>query len=101
RERPHGPRLEPDADVPLRGPGTSPGRIQGRMALAGPGRAAPAPISRGERMAFTVVMMAISAAGVGGIWLAKRRLVLPSGEPLNRMAWEGQFTQRSALGTPR
>jgi lysophospholipase L1-like esterase len=52
------------------------------------------PIPRGKRIAFTVVMMSISAAGVGGLWLAKRRLVLPSGEALNRMAWEANFSER-------
>lgn len=52
------------------------------------------PIPRGKRIAFTVVMMSISAAGVAGLWLAKRRLVLPSGEALNRMAWEANFSER-------
>lgn len=40
-------------------------------------------------------MMAVSAAGVAALWLAKRRLILPSGEELNRMAWEANFTERS------
>jgi lysophospholipase L1-like esterase len=54
----------------------------------------PGPIPRGKRIAFTLVMMSISAAGVAGLWLAKRRLILPSGEELNRMAWEANFRER-------
>jgi hypothetical protein len=53
-----------------------------------------APLSRTKKIAFTAVMMSISAAGVAGLWLAKRRLILPSGEALNRMAWEASFTER-------
>jgi GDSL-like lipase/acylhydrolase family protein len=52
------------------------------------------PLSRGKRIAFTVVMMSITAAAAAGLWLAKRRLVKPSGEALNRMAWEASFTER-------
>ena len=52
------------------------------------------PIPRAKRIAFTVVMMSISAAGVAGLWLAQRRLFLPSGEALNRMAWEANFRER-------
>jgi lysophospholipase L1-like esterase len=52
------------------------------------------PPSRGKRIAFTVVMMSITAAAAAGLWLAKRRLVKPSGEALNRMAWEANFTER-------
>jgi hypothetical protein len=39
-------------------------------------------------------MMSITAAAMAGLWLAKRRLVKPSGETLNRMAWEANFTER-------
>ena len=39
-------------------------------------------------------MMAVSGAGVAALWLAKRRLILPSGEELNRMAWQANFTER-------
>ena len=53
-----------------------------------------APLTRGKRIAFTAVMMSIPVAGVAGLWLAKRRLVPPSGEALNRMAWEASFTER-------
>ena len=52
------------------------------------------PLTRGKRAAFTAVMMLISAAGVAGLWLAKRWLILPSGEALNRMAWEASFRER-------
>ena len=54
----------------------------------------PAPLSRAKRIAFTIVMMAITAAALAGLWLAKRRLVKPSGEALNRLAWEANFTER-------
>jgi len=43
---------------------------------------------------FTAVMMSIPAAGVTGLWLAHRRLVQPSGEKLNRLAWEATFRER-------
>jgi lysophospholipase L1-like esterase len=52
------------------------------------------PLSRAKRIAFTAVMLAIPAAGLAGLWLAKRKLVKPSGEALNRMAWEANFTER-------
>jgi hypothetical protein len=55
---------------------------------------AAAPLSRAKKIAFTVVMMSITAAALGGLWIAKRRLVKPSGEGLNRMAWEANFTER-------
>jgi len=54
----------------------------------------PEPLSPGKRIAFTAVMVSITAAAAGGLWLAKRRLVKPSGEALNRMAWEANFTER-------
>lgn len=55
---------------------------------------APDSLSRGKRIAFTAVMVSITAAAAGGLWLAKRHLVKPSGEALNRMAWEANFTER-------
>jgi len=58
------------------------------------------PIPRAKRIAFTLVMMSISAAGVAGLWLAKRRLFLPSGEALNRMAWEANFSERGLAVPP-
>jgi lysophospholipase L1-like esterase len=66
------------------------------------GKATPAApeIPRGKRIAFTVVMMSISAAGVAGLWLAERWLVLPSGEKLNRMAWEANFSERGLAVPP-
>jgi lysophospholipase L1-like esterase len=64
------------------------------MAVGEPSRSRPPAIPRAKRIAFTVVMMSISALGVAGLWLAKRRLVLPSGEALNRMAWEANFSER-------
>lgn len=70
------------------------------MAVVEPGRSRAAPLPRGKRIAFTVVMMAISAAGVAGLWLAQRRLILPSGEKLNRMAWEANYSERG-LSVPR
>jgi len=51
-------------------------------------------LPRGKRIAFTALMMLISAAGVWGLWLAKRRFILPAGEALNRMAWEANFSER-------
>jgi lysophospholipase L1-like esterase len=54
----------------------------------------PAPLSRAKRVAFIAVMMSIPAAGLAGLWMAKRRLVKPSGEALNRLAWEASFTER-------
>ena len=60
----------------------------------------PEPLSRGKRIAFTAVMVSITAAAAGGLWMAKRRLVKPSGEALNRMAWEANFTERG-LRVPR
>jgi GDSL-like lipase/acylhydrolase family protein len=65
---------------------------------------AAAAIPRRKRIAFTVVMMAISATGIGVLWVAERRLVLPSGEPLNRLAWEANFSERGLpvpAGGPR
>jgi len=53
-----------------------------------------AAIPRGKRIVFTAVMMSIPAAGVMSLWLAHRRLVKPSGEKLNRMAWEATFRER-------
>jgi lysophospholipase L1-like esterase len=53
-----------------------------------------APLSRGKRIAFAAVMMSIPAAGLAGLWLAKGRLLKPSGEALNRMAWEANFSER-------
>ena len=58
------------------------------------GKPATAAIPRGKRIAFTVAMMSISAAGVAGLWVAQRRLFLPSGEKLNRLAWEANFSER-------
>jgi len=49
-------------------------------------------------------MMLISAAAVFGLWRAKRRFILPSGEALNRMAWEASFEERGLpvpAGGPR
>jgi hypothetical protein len=49
-------------------------------------------------------MLAVPAAGLAGLWLAKRKLVKPSGEALNRMAWEAGFTERGLpvpAGGPR
>ena len=63
------------------------------MALSGSASKA-APIPRAKRVAFTVAMMSVSAAGVAGLWLAQRRLFLPSGETLNRLAWEANFGER-------
>ena len=55
---------------------------------------APDSLSRGKRIAFTAVMVSITAAAAGGLWLAKRLLVKPSSEALNRLAWEANFTER-------
>jgi lysophospholipase L1-like esterase len=46
-------------------------------------------------------MMAISALGVAGLWLGRRLLFLPSGEALNRMAWEANFRERGLAVPPR
>jgi len=69
----------------------------------------PATISISETFVFTSVLLFGPAAGativaldglIISVWLAKRRLVLPSGEPLNRMAWEANFTERGLLVPP-
>jgi lysophospholipase L1-like esterase len=39
-------------------------------------------------------MMSIPVAVAAGLWFAKRRLIKPSGEALNRMAWEACFSER-------
>lgn len=52
------------------------------------------PLSRAKRIAFTAVMISVTAAVAAGLWMAKRKLVKPSGEALNRMAWEANFTER-------
>jgi lysophospholipase L1-like esterase len=49
-------------------------------------------------------MMAITAAALAGLWIVKRRLVKPSGEALNRLAWEANFSERGLpvpAGGPR
>ena len=58
------------------------------------------PLSRGKRIAFTAVMLAIPAIGLAGLWLAGRMLVKPSGEELNRMAWEAGFSERGLRVPP-
>jgi lysophospholipase L1-like esterase len=61
----------------------------------------PAAIPPRKRIAFTLVMMAIPVAGAVGLsWLAHRRLALPSGEKLNRMAWEANYRERGLAVPP-
>jgi lysophospholipase L1-like esterase len=57
-------------------------------------------LPRRKQIAFSVVMMSVAAAGVAGLWLAQRRLFPPSGEKLNRMAWEANFSERGLPAPP-
>jgi lysophospholipase L1-like esterase len=64
------------------------------MAVGGPDPSRPPALPRAKRIAFTLVMLSIPVLGGAGLWLAKRRLILPSGEALNRLAWEANFRER-------